>query len=598
MLRDKQFSILNLMGLATGIACTFIIYLWVTDELSVDKFHKNGARIFQLMERRNYGGKISISDESSGLLGETVALQIPAVAYSATVAPTAWFQKFALGVGDKIIKANGQYVGKDYFNIFSYKLLEGNSADVLKSNTSIVLSASLAKRLFGTTEHLIGKPVRIQQDTTFFVSGIFEDLPANASEQFECLFAYDYYKATQTWVNSWYNLGPHNFVLLRNGANPDAFNKQLSYTIKKNSSDTSRTAFAVPFEDAYLQNSYVHGASVGSKMEYVRLFSIIAIFILGIACINFMNLSTAKAARRFKEVGIKKVVGASRRQLIFQFLSESVLLTFLAMILAAVLVMLFLPRFNIMTGKHLSLIPNFKMLEGALAITLITGIISGSYPALYLSRFSPISILKDKLKTSIGELFVRKGLVIFQFVVTISLIIAVLVVYKQIALIQSVNLGYNKNNILRFNAEGNILKNEQSFVDALKAIPGVVNSSYTAHNLIGRNFGGDMIDWEGKNPNSFYYFEGMNAGYNFIETMEMQLLEGRSFSKDFGNDSASLVINETAAHTMGMKNPVGKTVEWFGKKAQIIGLVKDFHFESLHATVQPLYIALEKNSTV
>jgi ABC-type antimicrobial peptide transport system permease subunit len=224
---------------------------------------------------------------------------------------------------------------------------------------------------------------------------------------------------------------------------------------------------------------------------------------------------------------------------------------------------------------------------------LLTGFASGSYPALYLSGFDPITILKNKLSSSVGEVWARKGLVVFQFAITITLIVAVLVVYKQISLIQSVALGYNKDNIIRFNAEGKVLSGEDNFAYELKKIPGVVNASYTFHNMIGRNYGGDMFDWAGKDQNGSYYFEGVGASYDFVETMGMQMAAGRSFSKKFGNDSANIILNETAVKLMKLKNPVGQTVKFFGKNVQIIGIVKDFHFESLHQPIQALYIALE-----
>jgi putative ABC transport system permease protein len=591
MIRDRQFTLLNLIGLATGLACSLLIYLWVSDELSFDKFHPK--ELYQLMEQRNYPGQEGISDESSGLLGETVKAQMPEVEFATTIAPANWFQKFTLTVGDKNIKAVGQYVGKDYFSMFSFKLLSGKKDEVLRDKSSMVISEDLARKLFGTTEGILGKAVRFQQDTNFFVSGVFENIPSNSSEQFDFVLSFDYYRDIQSWVKTWGNTGPHNFVLLKSGTNVQSFNERIAGIITRNSNDSFKKVVALPFGKSYLENTFNHGARVGGRMEYVRLFSIIAIFILTIACINFMNLSTAKASRRLKEVGIKKVVGAGRNQLIFQFLSESVLLALVSVVFAIGLVFLLLPEFNQLTGKHLSLQVNAELLLGVIGITLLTGMVSGSYPALYLSGFNPITILKNKLSSSIGEVWARKGLVVFQFAITITLIVSVLVVYKQISLIQSVALGYNKDNIIRFNAEGKVLSGEDNFAYELKKIPGVVNAAYTFHNMIGRNYGGDMIEWPGKDQNGSYYFEGVGASYDFVETMGMQMAAGRSFSKKYGNDSASIILNETAVKMMKLKNPVGLTVKLFGRNVQIIGIVKDFHFESLHQPIQALYIALE-----
>jgi ABC-type antimicrobial peptide transport system permease subunit len=590
------FALLNLFGLSTGLACTLFIYLWVADEISTDKFHENVRQIYQLMEKRNYPGHSGISDESSGLLSKIVKAQNPDVLYAVTIIPSYWFQKFTLTVGDKNIKAVGQYAGEEYFDIFSYKLIRGKKDAVLRQKNSIVISADLAQKLFGGTNNVLGRAIRFQHDTTFFVSGVFDNVPRNSSEQFEFVLSFEYYADSQGWTKTWNNTGPHNYVMLKKDADIAGFNQRIEGVIGKNSNDTTRKVFAAPFADSYLRNTFVHGARTGGKIEYIRLFSAIAILILVIACINFMNLSTAKASRRLKEVGVKKVIGASRTQLVLQFLGESVVLAFIAMLFALLIVLLLLPEFNAITSRNISLHLGLGPSAVVLGIILITGLLAGSYPALYLSGFKPIAVLKKELNLSAGEVWARKGLVVFQFVITTTLIIGVIVIYKQISLVQSVNLGYNKDNIIRFDAEGKVLSGEEDFVQLLKKIPGVVNASFTTHAMVGRIFGGDMIEWPGKDKRRIYYFEGMHGGYDFIETMNIQVIRGRNFSRDFGNDSAAIIFNEAAIKTIGISDPVGKTIKWFGKNMHIIGIVRDFHFESLHAPIAPLYIALEHGS--
>jgi len=595
LLKDRQFTLLNILGLSAGLACALLIFLWVNDERSYDKFFANDNQVYQVMEHRKSDGDIKVSDESSGLVSEVLKAQMPQVQYAASLAPTEWFQKSTLSVGDKNIKAQGQYAGKDYFNIFSFKLLEGDKSKVLADNSSIVISDELAKRLFGTTENIIGKAIDFQHDTTFFVSGIFEKVPSHSSQQFDFVLSFDYYFSVQSWVKTWGNTGPHNFVLLKKGTDIHAFNKKIAGLIAANANDTTRSLFAARFSDNYLLNSFDHGAQVGSKIIYVRLFSLIAIFILAIACINFMNLSTAKAARRMKEVGIKKVVGAGRSQLVFQFLSESIMLTLMAMAFAVLIVWLLLPPFNQLTGKQISLTPDPKTIGSFLAIALIAGLLAGSYPALYLSKFNPLSVLKGTLKTSFAEALSRKGLVVFQFTMSAILIVAVIIVYRQVQFIQSTNPGYNKDNIVRFDSEGSIQGKEDEFIGEMKRIPGVVNASFTFNNMIGRNFGVWGISWEGKDPNADIYFEGFGAGYDFIETMDMHMKEGRSFSRNYGDDYSKILLNEAAIRAMHLKNPVGKFITVFGDKRQIIGVVKDFHFESLHEPVKPAYFTLQQN---
>jgi predicted permease len=592
LIKDRQFTFLNLLGLATGLTCTILIYLWVHDEYQFDKFHEKDARLYQLMEHRKGKGEVFISDESSGLLSETVAAQNPDVEYAAVEAPASWFQKFTLSVGDKNLKATGQYVGKEYFNIFSFKLIDGNPDNVLADKNNIVISDELARNLFNTTQNLIGKKIVFQQNQIFFVSGVFEKIPVRSSEQFDFVLSFEYYKENQRWVTSWNNTGPHNFVVLKKGTDINAFNKRIEGLIARSSGDTTRSPFAMRFSDNYLQNSFDHGNRIGGRISNVKLFSVIALFILTIACINFMNLSTAKASRRLKEVGVKKVVGAGKRQLVFQFLGESILLSFFASLISIGLVILLLPQFNHITGKQISLHFDVNLIAGLAGISLLTGIISGSYPALYLAGFNPIMILKGKIRNSIGEIWARRGLVIFQFAISIFMIVGVLVIYRQIQFIQNRDLGYQKDHVIRMDCEGKLIANEENFVAQLKKVPGVVNASFTYNVMIGRNYGDNGLDWEGKPPNDYIYFEGFGGGYDFIETMGMKMAEGRSFSKNYGDESNHIIINEAAARVMGFRNPVGKNVTLFGKPKQIIGVVKDFHFESLRETVKPLYMNL------
>jgi putative ABC transport system permease protein len=595
--KDRLFTLLNVLGLSAGLACTLLIYLWVHDELSFDKFFDNDNQIYQVMEHRKNSGSQSLTDESSGLVSEVLKIQNPEVEYAAAVAPPDWFQKSTLTVGDKNIKASGQYTGKEYFNIFSFKLLSGERGKLLDAKNSIVISADLSRRLFNTTENVIGKGIKIQQDKIFFVSGVYE-LPEHSSQQFDYVQSFDYLadQPGQGCVKSWGGGGPHNFIMFKKGVDVDAFNRSIAGLIIKNSKDTARSPFAMRFSDNYLQNTFNHGSRVGGRAEYVKLFSIIAIFILFIACINFMNLSTAKAAGRMKEVGIKKVVGAERGQLIFQFLSESLLMAVFTMVLAIGIAWLLLPQFNVLTGKNIRMHFDAPLILTIIGIVLFTGLVSGSYPALYLSKFNPLAILKGKLKSSFSELIARKGLVVFQFTLSVILIVSVVVIYKQIEFIQSIKPGYNKDNVVRIDSEGKLMGNEESFTAALRSIPGVVNASFTQHNLVGRNYGTASVSWDGDN-NQTTYFEGFFGGFNFIETMGMKMADGRAFAKNFGNEGNKVIVNQTAIDAMHLKDPVGKNIKIDGDQLQIIGVVKDFHFESLHEAVKPLFIMLAQGNS-
>jgi putative ABC transport system permease protein len=593
LIKDKQFTILNILGLSAGLACTLLIFLWVNDELSFDKSFSNDDQIYQLMEHQDDHGNIGISDGSSGLLSDAVKQQAPEVEYASPVAPPGWFPKFTLSVNDKNLKAAGQYAGKDYFNIFSFKLIDGNRNNVLANNNSIVISDELAKKLFGTTNNIIGKAIRFQQDTTFYVSGVFEKTPAHSSQQFDFVLPWNYFKTGQTWVTVWSNIGPLNFVLLKKGTDINVFNKKIAGIISANTDSKTRSPFATKFSDVYLHNNIGSNSGATAKMETVKMFSLIALFILIIACINFMNLSTARASRRMKEIGIKKVIGAVRQQLIFQFLTESVLLTLIATFFAIVLTIVLLPAFNQITGKELRLQPDVRIIISFIGIILFTGLVAGSYPALYLSKFKPLAILKGNLNTSFAEIVSRKGLVIFQFTLSTILIVAVVIIYQQIQFIQQTNPGFNKDNVIRIDAEGKINGTEATFANELKNISGVINASYTFTNIIGHTYGDFGLDWTGKGPNENVYFEVFGGGDEFMKTMDMRLLSGRGFSKDFATDTSAIILNEAAVKVMGLKNPVGSNVELYEHPMHVIGVVKDFHFESLHDAVKPSYILLQ-----
>ncbi len=599
LIKDKQFTFLNVLGLSAGLACALLIFLWVHDESSYDKFFENDDRVYQLMESRTYDGEAHATEASSGLLSDAVKQQVQGTEYAAAVAPPEWFSQYTLSAGDKNIKASGQYTGKDYFNIFSFKLIDGNRNNVLENKSSMVISDELATKLFGTTENLIGKPVRFDQDTTFYVSGIFEKVPEHSSQQFDFVLSFEYFKSIKEWVTRWGDTGPRNYVLLNKETDINAFNKNVADIITFSTGDTSRKVFATKFSDLYLHNNYGDNATSKGRIEYVRLFSLLAIFILVIACINFMNLSTAKASRRLKEIGIKKVVGADRKQLVFQFLSESLLLTLFATVFAVGIALLLLPAFNEITGKQISFNFDPTILIYFIPVILCTGLLAGSYPAFYLSKFNPLSVLKGKLNTSVAEVVSRKGLVVFQFTLSTILIVAVIIIYQQMQFIQATDAGYDKNNVLRFSAEGNIQGKREAFIAELQNIPGVVNASSTFHKMVGRGYnhsGG--IEWQGKDPNSDVTFDVFEVDYNFVETMGMKMKEGRSFSRSFGADSPGIVLNETAVKAMGLKDPVGKIIRRFGKNTQIIGVVKDFHLESLHEPIKPGYMVLWPGGTI
>jgi putative ABC transport system permease protein len=592
--RDRQFSLLNLAGLSTGLVCALFIYLWINDERSVDRFHEKDSQLYQvMMNRQEADGIIETEHSTPGLLAEALIEEMPEVENAVSVIHATWFSdKGIISDGKTSIKAGPQFVGRDYFDVFTCDFIEGNKTQLFSDKRAIALSDELALKLFKSTTGCIGKVVEWNHGKfsgKYQVTGVFKKSPANTSYQFDILFNYELFKFLRPGTLNWGNSDPSTYVVLKEGSDLTRFNEtstQLLHAKVK----SNNTFFARKYSAQHLYGRYENGILVGGRIEYVRLFSIIAIFILVIACINFMNLSTAKASRRMKEIGVKKVIGATRKTLITQYLGESILMAFLSLLIALVIAALLLPLFNQLTGKELSLDLGPGLLLPVLAITLITGIVSGSYPALYLSSFNAITVLKGKLHTSVSESVIRKGLVIFQFVISSILIVSVLVVHQQLKFIQTKNLGYNRDNIITFKADGQLNKDFQPFISEVRSIPGVMNATSFYHNLTGDHGGTSAVEWEGKQPGKGIEFENLEASYGLIELMNFKMAEGRSFSTAYGSDSAKIIFNEAAIEVMGLKDPVGKTIKLWGKDKQIIGVVKNFHFESLYEKIKPCFL--------
>lgn len=588
--RFKSSFFINLIGLSTGLGCTLLIFLWVNDELSVDKFYKKDAQLYQVMQNMHRTNGVQTIEATPGPLAKSLDEEMPEVEYSVAVIPTTFnTSKGVISTEDTHIKSTGQYVSKDFFNIFSYKLIYGDKQKVLSEKKGIVISKELALKLFQSVENAVGKTIDWKTQSISglgFVSGVFESPPSNATTRFDLLLNYEWFEEIHP-LTRWGNSSPRTYILLKEGTSPDKFNDKIRNFIKSKDKDSDATLFIQRYSDRYLYSRYENGVPAGGRIEYVKLFSIIAIFTLVIACINFMNLSTAKASRRVKEVGIKKAVGAGRKSLVFQYLGESTVMAFLSLTLAVFFVELLLPRFNQITGKQLALSFDTNLILSVLGITLITGLIAGSYPALYFSRFNPASVLKGKLNTSLGEKWTRKGLVVFQFALSVILIVSVWIVYKQIEFVQSKKLGYNRDHVIYFETE----KINNAFISQLENIPGVLyagGGSIEAGDPIG---GTSDIQWEGKNPENNIFFSRLWVGYGLIETLEMEMVAGRAFSEDFGSHD-QIIFNEAAIKIMGLKAPIGKIIKIGTEEREVVGVVKDFHFESLYEEVKPVAVLL------
>ncbi len=593
--KNKNFSVINILGLALGMSCSLLIFLWVQDEKSVDAFHKNGNRLYRVYERNFADGKVSGGYYTPGPLAEELKRLVPEIEMSSAYL---WPEQHTFSVDDKILKQNGNGADSDFFKMFSYPLLEGRPETALSGPGSIALSHSMATSFFGNPHNAMGKTIRFENKKDYQVTAVFEDLPANVSEHFDFLLNWKAVLEEYNWASSWDDNDPFTYVLLRSNANPDLVEKKIMNLLGQHEEYRDK-AFRSElhlqrFGDSYLHGNFSNGIIDGGRIEYIRIFSLIAIFILLIACINFMNLTTARSLKRAREVGIRKVMGAVRRSLMLQFIGEAIAVSFLSAFVALLIVWLTLPSFNLLTEKQITLpFANSSFWIILTLLCFITGLISGSYPSLLLSSFNPIRVLKaNAVKLNTGSLLFRKGLVIFQFTLSIILIISTIFISRQVRYVQQTNLGYDRDNLIYIPLEGELSKNFDLFKSEAQRLPGI--TSVSAVNLSPTNLqNGTMgIDWPGKDPNSKPTFAQIAVNYDFIKTMKLQMARGRDFSKDFATDSVGYIINEAAAATIGYKDPLGKPLTFWGKSGHIIGVVRDFHFQSFHQSIRPLIVRL------
>ncbi|OUJ68389.1 ABC transporter permease [Hymenobacter crusticola] len=585
---------INLIGLSTGLACALAVCLWVNDELSFDKYHANNSRLFRVMENVRTEKGLDTHAGTTALLAEALVEEMPEIESAVVATPPAFFPRFTLVGEKKHIQGVGKFAAKSFFHIFSYSLVQGNANQVLANKRAIVLSQRLATSLFGKPENAIGKTVEWQLadlKQTCIVSGIFGPIPANSSEQFDFVLTFDAFKDIMKMgpkIN-WEEDGPFNtYIVLHDGVDPKKFNSKIAGLLDhKTAKNKNRRLFIQPYSDQYLHGEYKNGVQAGGRIEYVQLFSAIAAFILIIACINYMNLATAKATRRMKEIGVKKTLGASRRALVMHFLLESTLMTFLALFLAVVLVQVVLPQFNEVTGKHLTLTPEPKLIILFLGIALLTGLLAGSYPAFYLSGFKPATVFRGTLVGSVADLWTRKGLVIFQFTLSVIFIVCVLVVHRQMQFVQSKDLGYDKNNVIYFETAGRSAQEPNAFLAEIKRLPGVVNASgmWGFFVIVGPQGVGPQLEWKGRK----IPVNNLGVNYDMVETLGIQMKAGRSFSRQFRSDSTEIIVNETLVKTLGLQDPIGKTLN----RDKVVGVAKDFYYESLHEKVAPFIFRLE-----
>ncbi len=609
MVRHRGYAVINVLGLTMGITCCLFIFLWVRDERQFDNFGRKDiytAYVTVNADGQTRGGYTTpnyvIDTVHARFYIEDAPRAVPEIKHLANYCigyELPWGHPESLQVGDKIVKKNGIRAGEDFFKIFGFPLVEGDPETALKDMYGIVLTRKTATALFGSPHIAMGKQVRFMNTWQFVVTGVCEDMPAHSTMQFDFLNNWE----AQRHLLEYSGNDVKTYVELKPGSDPKKVEAELTQYLHTAMGPQKGVSYRLGLQkvsDEYLYNVFVNGRPATGRIEYVRIFSGVALFILLIACINFMNLSTARSVQRAREVGLRKVIGSSRGQLIGQFIGESVLFSFFALLLSIGVLLLLLPAFNRFTGKEIQLpIAQPFFWVALIGVSLITGVVAGSYPALYLSSLQPVRTLKGVVRFTRGSVFFRKGLTVFQFVLSVFLLIATIVISRQTSYIQHANLGYDRENLLYVRIEGKLqeMKNYELFRQRLLAMPGIamVDRSTEAPHAMKFDVNDDQIKWEGKTPNAKVFVEPASVGFDFVRIMGLTIVQGRDFSRQNPTDSSDgFLVNEEAVREMGLKDPIGKWVSAWAKRGHIIGVIKDYHSRSLRDPIRPLLLDVKE----
>jgi putative ABC transport system permease protein len=588
--RNRTYSFLNIAGLAIGICCSTLIFLWVEDEFSFDHQFEKKKELYQVMENQTYDGNTFTFAATPGPLAPGMKNDMPGIANTSHLT---WSQRSLFSFADKLVYERGNNADPAFLSMFGFKFLRGNPATALAQPNDIVITQRMARTFFASDDPL-GKTLKMDNDQAYTVTGVIQDLPADMTFDFDWLEPYESYLQKNQWLRQWGTNGIQTFAELKQTANPAAINSLLSNYIQTNSPGAIAKPFLFPMSDWRLYNNFENGRQSGGRIKYVRLFTLIAWIILIIACINFMNLATAGSERRSREVGVRKVLGAGRSRLVSQFIGEALLMALMAVILAVLLTAAILPAFNNLVGKQLSLdLLRPSHLAGLLAIGVFSGLLAGSYPAFYLSSFNPIYVLKGlKIKMAGGAVFIRKSLVVLQFSTSVIFIIATIIIYQQLKYVQQRQMGYDKNNLMFLNLKGKMGDHFDAIRNDLLGTGLISNATLSRDRilLLGSNTGD--FDWQGKDPNKQVLITLENVSPQYISTMGMQLKAGRDFHDIPAADSNNVIINETLAHLISKGSAVGSLLTRNGgqEKYRVIGVVGDFVYNDMYTSGAPLIL--------
>ncbi len=586
LLGKKVFSFINITGLAIGFACTAVIFLWVKDELSFDDFHKHKDQIYRVLIKVEGLDAVGLDGElavTPGKLTGAIKSEIPEIKYVARL-----FKQFS---NPFKYKENTFYedkyflVDSDFLKMFSFPIIKGNVTEQLKNPNDIIISQRIARKYFGD-ENPIGKILKKNNLYEFNVSGVMENMPANSHLKIDIIQSHalleKYWKDGYNWSNTIHE----TYIMVQKGSDIPVVTEKINTILNENNTIKGITWFVrlQPLNEIYLNPKVTHSSAITSDRTYINIFSIIAMGILLIACINFVNISTANSISRSKEIGVRKVLGSGRKNLIKQFMSEFVILTFIAALLSLLILEITLPYFNHFTGKELSLNPGFFIAFSV--IVILTALFGGSYPAFYLSAYSPERILKNTFAGKKNSISLRSALVVFQFSISILLIISTILVNNQLSFIQNKKLGFEKDNVLYIPATGELGEKFEDTKNQFLQYPNITSISMKGSAPTVTVAGG-YVTWSEHEKENFSV-RNMRVTPDYFKTMSIEKKSGRLFSKELTTDQNTFILNEAAVKFLGIKSPIGKIIRTFGRKGKIIGIVNDTHFKSLHHQLEPL----------
>jgi ABC-type antimicrobial peptide transport system permease subunit len=588
-LRQRFYSFINIFGLSTGLASALFIFLWVNDEVKTDATFKDSDRLYRIVSNlKMSSGETLTWDITPGPLTEAIADEIPEVELAVKTMNNG---SNLLQAGEKSFMERGMYADSTFFKLFDFRITKGTAQNLDRS--SIAISDKVANNLFGN-EDPVGRIVRVANAYDLEVKAVFADIERETSMRFDYILPMEIYRKERGEGWNWGNYDHPTFVKLREGTSPDVAIRKINTVEDKRvkalgDGDESRVDFyMMPLKDYYLNSHFENGVPAGGRILYVKIFSVVALFIVLIACINFMNMATARALQRAKEVGIRKVVGAQRVSLIAQFIGESVITTLISMLVAIGVVYALLPLFNDIVSKRIVMdLTDPMLIISCVLIVLSAGLVAGSYPAFFLSSYKPASVLKGTVSGGFKGAALRKMLVIFQFALTVIMIASAIVVQRQVEYIRGKNLGYDRKSLINFFANGDVRTRFDAFRTEAEKIPGVQMVSRSDNSLVQVNNQNRSVTWPGRPDDDNTFFRTVVVDHGFLETMGLKLVEGRMFNNSIA-DTSAFVVTQKAVDVMGLENPIGTKISQWGNPGTIVGVVEDIHARSMHEAIDPV----------